>query len=756
MNEIEVVKSRIERSVDSLQTAILRYYDTLHELKRFTLFLYNETTADREAIERWFCEDGFGICPDGFWQSLPRLEQYRNKTLARDAVSYSCHPGLRHDRKASLGMYCHRNMGKFLSEIKTRLPTVVWLYYQDAANFALQYPYIDQATAITPDFDWRTYHTWVSVAPENNPERAIQWTAPTVDYAGEGVIISVSIPVYDGEVFLGLWSMDLPLKTLYQEYMEETHIPEQINFITDRNGRIIAHPLIETKIDKEKGSIFQEKIGSLGRAFEKLDIARLYKVGEGHRSLLLADHRQYTAFFKTIPEINWLFFSLFPNDRLNDVINLKIKNALDKVRNGDFSYRLVDIPADVAGSILVKSYNEMAEALEAQHAQIQESQKRIIQAEKLSAIGTLAGGIAHDFNNILTSILGYTELALYDLEKENPMAEYLQAVYTAGIRAKELVRQILTFARQEEEEIRPVRLDGIVREALKLLRSSIPSTIDIKSRILSRSFVMGDTVNLHQILMNLCTNAAHAMENNGVLEVTLEDVKHHTVEGKNDTESHNGPWVKLTVSDTGAGIEPEIMDLIFEPYFTTKPMGGGTGMGLSMVHGIIKKYRGDLTVASKVGRGTVFAVFLPVTHDRGVSDGHAAQPLPIGNERILFIDDEPPVVNVGKQLLTQLGYDVTGCTDSLQALALLKDGEEGFDLVITDMTMPSMTGKELAGKILKNRPGTPIILCTGYSETVSETVAEELGIKAFAYKPIMKSDLAVMVRKVLDETRHTR
>ncbi|WP_459918008.1 ATP-binding protein [Desulfocicer niacini] len=749
MNEIEIIRLHVDTSVSSLKSNILRYYDVLYELRRMSTFLFNETTCSQADIDKWFKSENFGICEDGFWQSISALEKHRQGKLSKDAISYSCHPDLRHDKNACFRMYLHRNIGRYLANIKSRLPGSAWIYYQDSHNIALQYPFIDQSSAITPDFDWSTYHTWISVVLENNPDREIKWTDPSIDYAGEGLIISVSIPVYWGDAFAGLWSIDLPMKTLYQA-ADEQQIPEQQDFISDYHGNIITHPYIEVKIDKEKGSIFQENISSIGGEFKTIDREKLISSKSGQMELSIEDGRKYDVIYKIIPEIQWIFYSIYPKDKLLEVVNNKVKSALDKVRSGDYSYRLNHMQDDFNENILVTSYNEMAEALEVQHLQIQDSQKRIIQAEKNSAIGTLAGGIAHDFNNILSAIIGFTEIALEDALKGSSQEQSLKEVYIAGMRAKELVQQILAFARQSSGEVKPVRLSEIIAETLKLLRPLTPSTIDIVFNIKSTLPVNGNVSQLHQIILNLCTNAVYSLQElGGVIKIEL---KNRFLENYIDREHSmlpGGEYVELTITDNGPGIDPAIIDCIFEPYFTTKGVGEGTGIGLAMVKGIIKSYKGDIQVRSEPGN-TTFIVILPVAAVRSVDVVEQDDIILQGTGHILFVDDEPPIARMGCRMLEGLGYKVTIRTSSFEALELFKTKPDVFDLVITDMTMPSMTGDVLSIEIRKIRSDIPIILCTGYSRKMSEALAKHIGINAFVYKPFTKSDFAKTVRAVLE------
>jgi len=379
---------------------------------------------------------------------------------------------------------------------------------------------------------------------------------------------------------------------------------------------------------------------------------------------------------------------------------------------------------------------------------------RLRQSQKLESIGNLAGGIAHDFNNILSSIMGFTELALEDVEKGTQLKDNLREVYKAGKRAKDLVKQILTFARQADEELKPIKVSSIAEEALKLIRSTIPATIEMRQNIESDSLIIGNATQMHQIFMNLCTNAAQAMQTDGgILEVGLKDV---TI-GKNATIPElalkAGSYLTVTISDTGTGMAPDIISLIFEPYFTTKELGGGTGMGLSMVHGIVKSWDGRIAVESKVGKGTIFTVYFPLIQKELEAKSYPIEKFPSGTERILFVDDEPSIAKSSSLILKSLGYKVATRTSSIEALELFRSKPNDFNLVITDMTMPNMTGDRLASELIRIRADIPVILCSGYSRNISDDSATAIGIKAVAYKPIIKADLAKIVRKVLDAGR---
>jgi len=375
---------------------------------------------------------------------------------------------------------------------------------------------------------------------------------------------------------------------------------------------------------------------------------------------------------------------------------------------------------------------------------------KLVQSQKMEAIGTLAGGIAHDFNNILSAVIGYTQISMDLVEKETILQSNLNAILNAGFRAKSLIQQILTFSRQGDQEQKPVYVKLLAKEALKLLRASLPSTVEIRQEILSDSAMLADPTQIHQVLMNLGTNAGHAMsENGGVLEVSLTDEELDVDFTAPQDGMAPGSYIKLTVSDTGRGMSSQVLEKIFDPYFTTKEEGEGTGMGLSVVHGIVKNCGGTVTVYSDPGKGTTFNVFLPIIDTKGEPQAATDKPLPTGTERILFVDDEETLVDLGKLILGRLGYKVVTRTNSIEALELFKAQPDYFDLIITDMSMPNMTGVDLAREVMKIRTDIPIILCTGYSTLISEERAEEMGFKAFIMKPLLRQDLAETIRRVL-------
>ena len=409
---------------------------------------------------------------------------------------------------------------------------------------------------------------------------------------------------------------------------------------------------------------------------------------------------------------------------------------------------------DEEGRILgtISSGEDITELKQAEQARAQlEAQLR--QSQKLEAIGTLAGGIAHDFNNVLGAIIGFTELARMGLPPGNPAKEDLREVLQAAKRARSLVKQILSFTRQTEQELAPLKMDSIVKEELKMLRATLPSTIEMRSQLDGgQGVVMADATQMHQMIMNLCANAASAMqEKGGLLEVALESMELSQLEAAALPGLRPGPHLRLMVRDDGSGMTPQVRDRVFEPFFTTKKQGEGTGLGLSVVHGIVRSHGGAVTVESQPGKGSTFQVWLPLVPPSGESSPpDRGGSLPTGSESILFVDDEISLVELARRSLGRLGYRMHCFSSSPEALESFMADPKAFDLVISDQTMPRLTGSDLARLILRERPEMPIILCTGHSNQVDPERARDLGVRSLLMKPLDLRETALAIRQVLD------
>ena len=450
-----------------------------------------------------------------------------------------------------------------------------------------------------------------------------------------------------------------------------------------------------------------------------------------------------------------------------------LQKGIDRVAKGDYAYKIEEIH-HMELSEIANRFNDMASEIRVREASLYEMNKelqqeiierkqaeedkkkfevQLRQSQKMEAIGTLTGGIAHDFNNILGIIIGNTELALDDIPTWSPAHFNIEEILKASVRAKDVVRQLLSFSRQTEQERKPIKLVPVIQDAIKLLRATIPMSVDIRQNIDDISdTIFANPTQIHQLMLNLCTNAAHAMENTGgILEIRIKNVVLNEVSAALYPDLTAGEYVELTISDTGPGISPEIRDRIFDPYFTTKDIGKGTGLGLSVVHGIVKSHGGAIIIDSEIERGTTFSLFFQVIEKEAVEEIETEEELPAGNESILLVDDEASMVYVGRYRLERLGYKVEGMTSPVEALEAFNANPDQFDLVITDMSMPQMTGDQLVQEILKTRPDMPTILCTGFSEKMDEDNAKRIGIRQYMEKPINRRDLAFIVRKVLDE-----
>ena len=447
-----------------------------------------------------------------------------------------------------------------------------------------------------------------------------------------------------------------------------------------------------------------------------------------------------------------MFVALLPDleniipDKSHTLVSFILLNTANAVESLEYHKLLRN-----QNSILEKKVEERTKALARSESQLQ-------QVMKLQAIGTLAGGIAHDFNNILFPIVGYTELTLDDVPEGSQAGQNLEEVLKAANRAKELVQQILTFSRQNGQERKPLKVQTLIKEALKLLRATIPSTIEIKSSLEDEcGFVEGDPTQIHQVIMNLCTNAYHALQDTntgGKIEVSLKEAHLGYEQSMLRAGMDVGRHLELIVKDNGHGMTHQVMERIFEPYFTTKEQGKGTGLGLSVIHGIIKNHGGDITVHSQPGSGATFSVYLPIIDDIDVEkESVETANIKIGSERILLVDDEEQIIDLERRILERLGYKVTSKMDSEEALKEFSARPYGFDLVITDMTMPKMTGDRLAQKLMDINPQIPVILCTGFNEAITEEKALAMGIDKFVMKPVVKNELAYTVRSVLDNPK---
>ncbi len=477
-----------------------------------------------------------------------------------------------------------------------------------------------------------------------------------------------------------------------------------------------------------------------------------------NRAYALADDREPDFF----PGKN--HFDLYPNDEnerlFKEVVNsarahtcyAKPFEYQDERRGVTYWDWTLEPIVDEGGRVatLLLTLVDVTGRIEAEEERLR-LERDLRQAQKMQAVGTLAGGIAHDFNNILTAIIGYSEMIRDSLPAESEQRADIMEVLKISARAKELTRRILLFSREKETELKPLHLTSVVREALELFKVTLPPSIEIIEDLHAvPDVVNGNSIQLLQVLLNLFTNAEFAMRSaGGVLRVELDTVTVDTASAVRHSKLRVGDYVRLSVRDTGEGMPEKVAERVFEPFFTTKPVGQGTGMGLSVSHGIVEAHEGAMTFDTEAGRGTSFHVYLPVCEASDKEEAIETEGSLTGNARLLLVDDEPAIVAIASRVLTSLGYDVTACTDPEEALALCSAQPESFDALLTDHTMPGMSGIELIQAIRSIRPNMPTILCTGYSQVTTETEARAAGASALLEKPYSGNAIALVVRRVL-------
>lgn len=754
MNEIEALRWQLERYRAVLCQQVDRLYNALDELQRTTLLLVSLDSATDEKIDAWLEQNGFAVDEDGFFQSQPLLSAARQKTAPEDAVSFSWGKHLQANPTARRQLYCHRNIGSHLKHIHDRLGEVGWIYYQDVANVSLQYPFIDQKTAIPYDFDWTTYHTYLSVNPENNPERQIQWTPPNVDYAGEGVILSVSIPVWQNDVFLGLWSIDLPIRYLYRDFAGSTSVPRQSRFIINRQGLLVLHEKLQAEIDQTQGRVFLHPLTDLGGQWQNLDLQAIGTKKEGVLMITDAAGEEWAYCHCCVPDVDWILFSGLPRASMEEAAAKRLQQAFRRISEGHFSHRIETAPTNTM-SVLVDEFNAMSARLSLAEKRRRKMEAQLRQAQKMEAVGRLAGGVAHDYNNMIGVIMGYTEMALEKIARYDPLHEDLQEVIAAAKRSKELTRQLLAFARQQSIAPKVLDINDTVTNMLKMLHPMIREDIELIWSPGGQVWpVEIDPSQIDQILANLCVNARDAISGVGKIIIETSNTEIDEAYCALHQGFIPGKFVKLTVSDDGAGMDAAILDNIFEPFFSTKTIGQGTGLGLATVYGIVKQNNGFINVYSEPGHGTTFRIYLPRATGPSVTVPLRSTPKSLlgNNETVLLVEDEAAILKLTKRMLERLGYRILAADSPLEAITLAQRHQEPIDLLITDVILPELNGRDLANRLQEIFPGLKVLYMSGYTSNVviSRGVLEKDAL--LLQKPFSKAELAAKIREALTST----
>lgn len=752
MNEIEGIKQQLDRYHAVFSQQIDRLYNALEELQRTTLLLSQMDRGTDEDINKWLEEEGFAVDEDGFFQSLPLLSAFRKGCAPEDAISFSWGHHLRQNPTVRREMYRHRDIGPLLKHIHDRLGDIGWIYYQSAHNAALQYPYIDQCQAITSDFDWSTYYTYISVTPDNNPQRRIQWTPPSIDYAGEGLIICVSIPVYHENVFTGLWSIDMPLRYLYRDFGFIKTFPDQMQFIANREGMLLLHDKLNAEIDQTKGHLSLHSISELGGKWTQLDISAIIAGKERVLEISDAEGKEWMFCFRHMPQVEWTLFSGLPRSSMEEAAANRLRQAFNQIARGNYSHR-IESSSTNALQILIDAFNEMSLRLGQAEKHREEMERQIHQAQRLEAIGRLAGGVAHDYNNITNVIMGYSEMALETIkEDDSPLYKNLREIYDAARRAMELTRQLLAFARCQPIVPKVMDINKTVKIVLKMLNRMIGEDIELVWLPGEGIWpIQIDPSQIDQILTNLCVNARDSISSVGkiIIETANVEFDHRYCALRKDMLP--GEFVQLTVTDDGTGMDKETMGKIFEPFFSTKAAGRGTGLGLSTVYGIVKQNNGFINVYSELEKGASFKIYFPRAKRQIVETipDPTAQ-VPYGhNETLLVVEDEPALLSLTEKMLKDLGYQVLTANSPGEAVALAERQHGKIDLLITDVIMPQTTGYDLAKQLQAAFPHLGVLFMSGYT---SDVIAHR-GILdedvLLVQKPFSKKDMAVSVRKAL-------
>ena len=628
---------------------------------------------------------------------------------------------------------------------------------------------------------------------QKTSERRLRRLNRIVDQLGEGVAVcdlngTIQYVNQAWADMHGYSPQTLKGKHISTFYSDEQYANQVIPF----NRKVFRHGYLSGEVGHQRsdGSVFSTNMTSTlqrdenGRAIGFIGVAKDLSDQKKVESALRESEVKFRHLFNLSPQpisltdlngqiidVNEKFCEFFGYSR-NEVID---KNYLDLgfppdtrqefiqelTQDGEVSGFEVELAVKDGETSYIQLFSKLIEIHERFYAltiyhdltpqRMLEAQ--LIRAQKMEAIGTLAGGIAHDFNNILAAILGYVELAKLQVTQNSRLAAYLDEVFKAGNRAKEVVQQILAISRQTHQKRQPVRLSQIIQDVNKLLRATLPVSIEINEDIhVQNALVEADPGQMHQVLMNLCTNAGQSMRDKGGT-LTIRAAR-RDLDASNPLDLPAGAYIKLTVSDTGCGIMPEDRERIFDPYYTTKDKGVGTGLGLAVAKGIVEKHGGRIDFSSTSGAGTEFYVYLPMLKSATAAEALSNMPddadLPSGSEHILFVDDEHAITDTARQMLEYLGYSVTVHDNSTRAMADFFNRPHTFDLVITDMSMPETNGDELIQKVLSIRPNLPVILCTGYNPRINEDTAEAMGVDAFLLKPLTLKDLAVTVRNVLE------
>lgn len=745
MSEIASIHAQVETLVLGLGARVRRLYDALEHLRAETLTRFSLLPAAPSDVDRWLDDDRFADV-DGFFQSASRLETFRAGGLPKGAVTQFWPPALREHPDVRARLFALRDIGPRLAELQRSLEGVAWIYYQDVTNTATVFPYFDLKAVLPPDFNWATYHTFVSVDPAHDPERAIRWTPPNIDYGGEGLITSVSIPIWIAEKFTGLWSIDVPLGTLHRDVIREHVAAEQRNFIVDFAGQIVAHETVETEIDKAVGSILRKHLSTLGGGFASLDVAGLVARGHGQLDLVDRDGDRLVVIFRVVPDLEWLFFATFPKKRMLAAIHAQVLEAFHRIGRGDLSYR-IDPTLSEEMEHLVNGCNAMSAAVQETLAARERAERSLLEtveqlraakatAEEASAAkDVFIAALSHELRTPLTPVLVAVDALQRDPRTAGAQLPTLELIRRNVLMEKRLIDDLLDVSSFTRGKMPLVREVADVHELIEQARDTCLPLVESAGLTLAVKLgaaahhVDADAARLQQVFWNLLRNAVKYTPRGG----------HIDIETSNAADSS----LVVEVRDTGLGVDAADLEQIFQPFMQGRRAGGagGLGLGLTIAKGLVDAHDGRLTVSSEgPGRGATFRVSLTPVPEPAP---RPPPPLPVEPDApaqlsILVVEDNEDTLEMLQLILESLGHDVQVAVNATDALATAE--KHRFDLVISDLGLPDLSGHELMRRLQQQRP-VEAIAVSGYGRP--EDVRESLsaGFRRHLTKPISLEQL---------------
>ncbi|MGE4556624.1 MAG: response regulator [Desulfovibrionaceae bacterium] len=771
MDQIRNLQIQLKTMAEVVSCEVERIYDTLTCLVCHTLELLKITPRDEAAVDRWLADEGFAVGEDGFYLSLPRLAAHRQGKLEKAAVSYSWPPDRVCDPAARRRMYCHRNMGPMLMSLYQRFGGVAWIYYQDVTNTALQYPYIDQITAITPDFQWSGYHTYLSVKPEANPERAIRWTHPTVDYAGKGLILSASAPVYENDEFVGLWSLDITVDTLIRPDIFTRARESRLTCVADDRGVVLACSKDINVLGSPKGKKVLLPLSDLHPGFATLDMEELHRTPSGNR-LLSSETGEYLLLWEAVEYMDWICLSVLDKNDLLSSARERFRKAFSSLSkgNGDAIIQRDRLPSELAE--VGDAYNIMVHELEQARTLLLSQKEDLSRAKATAEAASQAkseflANMSHEIRTPLNGILGMLQV-LQKSSLDREQKEFIDYALLAGKRLTRLLSDILDISAVEAGKLR-LSCSGVnLRDTLNSVETLLgfnarEKGIGLRFNLDPRlpEIILSDETRLRQVLFNLVGNGLK-FTSAGSVSVDVSPLA---------TWKPTCGGLLITIADTGTGIRDEQLETAFEMFGQVsrgyvRPHQGA-GLGLPIVKRLVALMGGAICIDSTLGRGTTVYVSLPISEDMEKAPppdaasavaGHAVcadeSSGAVATAEILLVEDEPINAFAMAQMLKKRGFEVVTATDGAKAVEKLKDSP--FDAILMDIQMPVMDGVEATRRIRKGEAGemhrdVPIIAMTAYAMDGDMKKFIDGGMNGYIAKPTDIEELAALIQRVLCE-----